>query len=165
MYYNSHTICSNRCCNSRPWKPLPRAAFQAHFGKPNEFLLKLSRKLVIFAFILLFQPLNFSYSKAFTIWQTPIVLFRLFALKANIAYFSQIQHAGTSQALWVNMFGEQLNFRSLPITCILYSLFLYPVNKKCSCTLGLNLEHSCQIISILSIISPQIFNFTIHKVH
>ena len=101
-----NTARSNHCCNSRPWKPLPRAAFQARFGKPNDFLLDFSRKLVICTFILLFQPLKLSYSKAFTIWQTPIVLFSFTALKANIAYISQIPHAGTSQVLWVNMFGE-----------------------------------------------------------
>ena len=66
-----NTARSYRCCNSRPWKPLPRAAFQARFEKPNEFLLNFSIKQLIFTFILLLQPLKLSYSKAFTIWQTP----------------------------------------------------------------------------------------------
>ena len=136
---------------------MPRAAFQARFGKPNEFLLQFSRKLVIFTFILLFQPLKLSCSKAFTIWQTPIVLLSFTALKANTAYFSQIPHAGTSQVLSVNMFGEQ-HKSEVYLSHLYYTLKSFSSsNKKAALPLAVPSSSTYYSILFYSFFHPPYF--------
>ena len=155
-----NTARSNHCCNYRNnpdgagimWsqyrsqlsllqqqalKALAQSGFPSPFWQTKWIFAELFIKIAHFCIHFVFQPLKLSCSKAFTIWQTPIVLFLLTSSKSEhylLLTKPARRHITSTLSKHVRW---TLRFRDLPITCILYPLLLYLANKKRSCNPGL----------------------------